>query len=689
MMKRIAISALAVGVLVQAAPASALDVYLIAKELDKTLPDGSVVKMWGFAEDPGGACYGTTSGGSNSAASKAARMAAAACTGPVASVPGPSIVAPATVGSNAADRVRVRLVNLLDSTKGGEPISLVIPGQTMPSRGATGRGPTWSDGSFGSSSGGTPGTRRVRSFGRETVVDGGRLQYAWIPNTSTGLREGTYLYHSGTHPQVQVQMGLYGSITRNAVDGGSPSAYDGVAYDNEITVLYSEIDPALHAAVASGSYGTLPGPTSTFEYNPEYYLVNGEPFATKASATIPGAVVGERTLLRLLNAGLQLHSPTLQGMRMEIVAEDGSPYPTSRHESSAVLAPLKTKDAIVEPTVDGTYALYDGMLSLSNTDGSAGGLLSFLQVGAGTSPSNTAPVAVNDPATAGAYDVNQNNILSIAAPGVLANDTDAEGHPLTAALAGTNVSNGTLSLNADGSFVYTPNLGASGTDSFSYTASDGAAQSLEATATITIVAVANNAPVADDGSATTGQQLAGGNSEDVAITLTGSDSDGDALTFAITGGPSSGTLSGSGASRTYSPNTGFAGSDSFTFKTNDGTADSLVDGVVSITVNANQAPVADVDTATTSANTSITFNIVDNDSDPDPNGSIDATTVVIQRPTRKGTIVDNGDGTVTYTPNFDYTGSDAFRYRVRDDDGALSRNPGGGARTKVRINVVP
>jgi hypothetical protein len=163
----------------------------------------------------------------------------------------------------------------------------------------------------------------------------------------------------------------------------------------------------------------------------------------------------------------------------------------------------------------------------------------------------------------------------------------------------------------------------------------------------------------------------------------------DGLTFTITGGPTSGILSGAEPNLTYTPNLGFDGADSFTYKANDGTADSLVDAVVDITVEPNQAPVADVDTATTPRNTPVTFSVVANDTDPDPNGTIDVTTIDIVRQAKRGTVVANGDGTVTYTPDFDAAGSDSFRYRVRDDDGELSRNPNGGTRTKVRVNITP
>ena len=93
---------------------------------------------------------------------------------------------------------------------------------------------------------------------------------------------------------------------------------------------------------------------------------------------------------------------------------------------------------------------------------------------------NTPPVAVAD-----TYAVDQDKVLTIAAPGVLANDTDADNDTLTAILVGTT-SNGTLTLNADGSFVYTPRDGYYGTDTFTYKANDGKADSNVVTVTITV-----------------------------------------------------------------------------------------------------------------------------------------------------------------------------------------------------------
>jgi hypothetical protein len=112
--------------------------------------------------------------------------------------------------------------------------------------------------------------------------------------------------------------------------------------------------------------------------------------------------------------------------------------------------------------------------------------------GAGGPQSDTRTVnitveAVNDaPVTnSEGYSTNENTTLNVAAPGVLANDTDIDSPTLTAVLVSTT-SNGALTLNANGSFSYTPQAGFSGTDSFTYRANDGIANGNVTTVTINV-----------------------------------------------------------------------------------------------------------------------------------------------------------------------------------------------------------
>jgi len=102
--------------------------------------------------------------------------------------------------------------------------------------------------------------------------------------------------------------------------------------------------------------------------------------------------------------------------------------------------------------------------------------------------SNAAPVAVDD-----SYSTTQGVVINQAAPGVLGNDTDAEGSSLTAAVV-SDPTSGALMLNANGSFSYTPNPGFTGADSFSYRANDGGLDSNTATVAITVSAAPSSYP---------------------------------------------------------------------------------------------------------------------------------------------------------------------------------------------------
>src|SRR5206468_2322618 len=111
---------------------------------------------------------------------------------------------------------------------------------------------------------------------------------------------------------------------------------------------------------------------------------------------------------------------------------------------------------------------------------------------------NDAPLALND-----SYTTAEDTILNVAAPGVLANDSDADGDSLSAVLV-SQPSHGTLTLNGNGSFSYTSAANYNGTDSFTYKANDGQADSGIATVSITITG-ANDAPVAVNDSYTTAE----------------------------------------------------------------------------------------------------------------------------------------------------------------------------------------
>jgi len=188
-----------------------------------------------------------------------------------------------------------------------------------------------------------------------------------------------------------------------------------------------------------------------------------------------------------------------------------------------------------------------------------------------TTPS---PTAVSD-----AYATDEETLLDIAAPGVLVNDSDPEGDPLTAVLS-TSVSNGELNLSSDGSFTYTPNQNFDGVDSFTYRATDGPTTSNAATVTITVNPV-NDAPVAQDDSENTFENTL------VVIDVLANDSDvdGDALNIqSFTQGSNGSVVDNGDKTLSYTPNADFTGADSFTYQIDDGSE--LNDtATVNVTVN--------------------------------------------------------------------------------------------------------
>ncbi|MGZ8833248.1 MAG: Ig-like domain-containing protein, partial [Thermoanaerobaculia bacterium] len=186
------------------------------------------------------------------------------------------------------------------------------------------------------------------------------------------------------------------------------------------------------------------------------------------------------------------------------------------------------------------------------------------------------PVAIND-----AYSTAEDTPLTIAAPGVLANDTDPDGNPLTVILVGAP-SNGAVTLNPNGSFTYTPNANYNGTDTFTYRANDGTVDSNIATVTITITPV-NDPPIAIDDSYTTAQDTT------LVIAAPGvatndSDPDGDSLTVTPATTPAHGSVAvNPDGSFTYTPTAGYSGTDSFTYSITDGQG-GLATAIVQLTI---------------------------------------------------------------------------------------------------------
>jgi len=233
-------------------------------------------------------------------------------------------------------------------------------------------------------------------------------------------------------------------------------------------------------------------------------------------------------------------------------------------------------------------------------------------------------------------------------------------------------------FNTNGRLIYTPEPQFTGQDIFTFKLNDGEVDS--ATATVSINVAPNILPVAEPHSVTTTEDTP------VEISLIGSDSDSDPLAYSMVTVPSHGSLSGTAPNLTYTPNTNFNGSDSFTFKVNDGAADSAP-AAVSITVSpVNDPPVANDDTATTQEDTPVKIDVLTNDADIDNVGRylyLDTLSLTAVSQGTNGSVTINPDSTLTYNPNANFYGSDTFTYTISDNEGLTDT-----AKVTVTVKMV-
>ncbi len=236
------------------------------------------------------------------------------------------------------------------------------------------------------------------------------------------------------------------------------------------------------------------------------------------------------------------------------------------------------------------------------------------------------------------------------AVGVTLSGSDPDGSPLTYTLV-TQPLHGNLSGTAP-DLTYTPAANFNGSDSFTFKVNDGTVDSNIATVTITVTPV-NDAPVADNQSVSTAEDTA------KTIVLVGTDVDGNPLTYTIVTQPMHGALSGDVPNVTYTPTANFNGSDSFTFKVNDGTLDSNTSTITITVTNENDAPIADDQSVSTAEDTAKTIVLTGADVESSP-----LTYNIVTSPAH-GSLSGTGPD-VTYTPSADYNGSEIGRASCRE-----------------------
>ncbi|HEX4597380.1 MAG TPA: hypothetical protein VH278_06305, partial [Burkholderiaceae bacterium] len=511
--------------LTTAGVASAQSVAVTATRQTTTLPDGATVPMWGWT------CGAVVAPATCTAMSGSAQ-AATGWQPPLITVP---LAAGATTGS-----LTITLTNNLPVETSLSIIGQLGGGLGAPVRESGPRTDgahqeqtqaTWTTvigATFKPSAQGA----RVRSFVPEASPNTGTQTYNW-----TALKPGTYLIESGTYPSIQGPMGLYGVLvvyTPGTAGGsafGPGTAYTGTAptaaaptgapyainYDASVPLLLSEIDPAQNGAVeqfletSAGCPATMPGTgtcTGTISpsvatakwtpacgsshtcypaavnYTPMYFLINGQSFdkTTMASSAAPVAATAAtgQVLLRFVNAGLHMHVPDVNGLRMSLIAEDGNVLPDVaigatltpqsldvRVQSEAFLPAGKVYDVLIHPASNGSasaaptaftpanYEVFSRDLSLSTNGARDGGMQTLLLVAGGVAtPAATAAVSNS------AYYCTPGLTLAVSDPGkgLVAHGTNVYGVALTGDPANNTLTpfgGGSLTLNPDGTFVYT------------------------------------------------------------------------------------------------------------------------------------------------------------------------------------------------------------------------------------------
>jgi VCBS repeat-containing protein len=527
-------------------------------------------------------------------------------------------------------------------------------------------------------------------------IDGDTLSYtvstaAGHGSVALDATDGTFTYtptanyHGSDSFIVTVSDGKGGMTTSTVTVGVTPvtdltSANDSFTTDED-SILNASVATNdsttsggnLNYAVATGvSHGTLLFDSNgSFTYTPSANYNGSDGF----TYTVTDAASGE-SATRTVSLGVTPvnDGPTTSNLALttaedvsvsgQVVANDIDGDALSFAVSTAA-----SHGSVVLNATNGTFtytpsANYHGSDSFVVTvsDGKGGTTTSTVTVG-------VTPVAdltsAND-----SFTTDEDSILNAS---VATNDSTTSGGNLTYAVA-TGVTHGTLSLNANGSFTYTPSANYNGSDSFTYTVTD-AASGESATRTVSLgVTPVNDGPTTSNLTLTTAEDVS------VAGQVVANDIDGDALSFAVSTAASHGSvvLNATNGTFTYTPSANYHGSDSFVVTVSDGKG-----GTTTSTVTVGVTPGTDLSSAndsfTTDEDSVLTASVATNDSTT----SGGALTYAVATGVTHGTLSFNSDGSFTYTPTTNYNGSDSFTYTVTD---AAS---GESATRTVSLGVTP
>lgn len=249
---------------------------LTAREGYITTADGNMVYTWGYAMGTGAMQY-----------------------------PGPTLIV------NQGDTITVTLRNLLPASAGNT--SILFPGQMV------------------TASGGVAG-----SLTQEAPPDNGVTTVAY---TFVATNAGTYMYHSGSSPDLQIEMGLTGAliVRPTGFNPLAPTAYyhPDTAYDREYLFFQTEMDPRIHLLVERLGAQAVYSTDYLTDYFPNYWFLNGRcspdtmsdagtlSYANQPYNCMPQVHPGERMLMRVVGAGRDQHPFHFHGHHSRDIAYDG------------------------------------------------------------------------------------------------------------------------------------------------------------------------------------------------------------------------------------------------------------------------------------------------------------------------------------------------------------------------------
>jgi hypothetical protein len=516
----------------------------------------------------------------------------------------------------------------------------------------------------------------------ETNIAGYRLKYgiasgaytntvdagANLTATATGLDGGTTYYFTVVAYNTSGQTSANAAEVSYTVPGTPNQAplAEGFSIstveDTNAAATLSAIDPdgdaVTYTVVSAPAKGTLTGTAPNLTYRPTANATGNDSFTYRAS---DGSLNSDTVTVSIVITPVN-DAPVATSTSITTSEDTNLAFALSASDPEGAALTYTILSAPAKGTLTGSPP----NLTFRPTANANGSDSFTFKVSDGTLESGTATVSVT---------INAVNDLPVATTG---SASTAEDTPVSITLSGSDVESGSLTYSVvtpptKGSLsgtppnlTYTPGLNSNGADALVFRVNDGTANSANASVTISVAPV-NDAPVAGSTSITTSVNNA------VAATLSGSDVDGNPLTYTVLSQPTKGTLSGTAPNLTYTPGSGNLGSDSFTFKVNDGSVDSGT-GTVSISiVEGNAVPTALAQTVTATEDTAKAIALTGSDPEGSP-----LTYAVVTQPT-KGTLSGTAPN-LTYTPQLNYSGADSFTFRV--NDGAANS-----ANATVTINV--